>query len=237
MKWKTVITVLYIAGAAAAGAVFINAETKGVESPAVSSVSPDTGEDYKKQIDILTAKVSELNESLSRTETENDDLIFERNALQSEVDRLTLEAETKAAEEAAAAETEAEAEEAEAEEEAAGEEAAADAETEKEENGTYYTYKINTSSEPLNLYRKKNGGKPVNSIPRGYIGYVISLGEEKDNRALILFEGKLYYASKSYMKFTGIAAEDYPDELLSLSASDIGTTFFDGKAIGIERKK
>ncbi len=65
-----------------------------------------------------------------------------------------------------------------------------------------YTYKVNTSSGMLSLYDIPHGGSPVGNIPKGETGEVVSLGADTDNRALIVYEGKTYYASKKFLIIT-----------------------------------
>nr|MCR5452004.1 hypothetical protein [Lachnospiraceae bacterium] len=90
-------------------------------------------------------------------------------------------------------------------------------------------YKIDTSNGGLRLRDKATGGDIIDDVPRNYTGYVIS---HDSHHALILYKGQLGYVSTPFLEIEKIDSEDYPVELLELSASDIGKELFDGKAIG-----
>ena len=254
MKWRIAIAILYVVGAVAAGTIYYTSEAKA-DPEGEKIVSADAANEYETKIEGLQSRLDDVCARLVKSEAEKAELKSDRDALQEEIERLNSEAdarvkeeEERQAEEARLAEEEARAaeeetvasEEEEEEEAAAAEEDSADAEETletggSEEGGPYYTYKVNTESDPLRLYRKKTEGEQKELLPKGYRGYVISVGEKSDVRALILYKGKLYYASKAHLKLTEIDAEDYPEELSGLSEEDIGKKFFKGKAIGIEK--
>ncbi len=232
MDWKKIIAAIYIVAAIVAGVVF-TAGTFASGTTATEQENEDLKalEESRTKITQLESQLDEMASKVNEAENERASLEVEKEDLAKEVETLKAEAETKAAEEAKAAEEEA----AKEEEDKKSEEE--EKKEDKEKEGPFYTYKINTSSGPLRLYSKKSGGSSTARAPKGYKGYVIDTGKSSDRRALILYKGKLYYASKSLLKLTEIDADDYPDKVAALSASDIGEKFFRGKAVGIEKKK
>ena len=224
MDWKKIIAAIYIVAAIVAGVVF-TAGTFASGTTATEQENEDLKalEESRTKITQLESQLDEMASKVNEAENERASLEVEKEDLAKEVETLKAEAETKAAEEAAKEEEDKKSEEEEKKED-------------KEKEGPFYTYKINTSSGPLRLYSKKSGGSSTARAPKGYKGYVIDTGKSSDRRALILYKGKLYYASKSLLKLTEIDADDYPDKVAALSASDIGEKFFRGKAVGIEKK-
>ena len=230
MDFKKIIVAVYVVGAIVAGVIFTSgifaAQNAVADKAAQENVTSD--EDKEKMIK-LENQLDDLAVKLNTAEGERASLEVEKEDLARQVEDLKRELDAAKAQEA---------EEAKADDAESGEDAEAEEEedsTEKKNKGPYYTYKINTSSGPLRLYKKKSGGSSSSRAPKGYKGYVIDMGSSRDHRALILFKGKLYYASKSLIKTTEIDAEDYPDKVAALSADDIGEEFFKGKAVGIEK--
>lgn len=147
-------------------------------------------------------------------------------------DVAAAEAEAEAAAEAAKAEEEAKkaeeeaaaAEAAKAEEEAkkAEEEAKAAEEfkAKKEEGAPYYSVEVTGNLNMLNVYDVAENGEPIGNVNKGEKGYLI---EETDgHRDLIYIDGKIVYASKMYLTLTEIPTDEYPDELLEVTADDAG---------------
>ena len=233
-NWKIIIIVLYLVCAVVAGVVFHN----GI------FIADNASEKTAEEQSALQAKLDEANVKLEEAERNITDLENAKSDLVKQVNELesaAAEAEAKAEEEAKKAEEEAKAqEEAKAEEEKAKEEAKAkeDAEAEEEEEaGPFYKYKIITGSGPLRLYNKKSGGSATARAPKDYVGYVIDKGKDSENRALILYKGGVYYASKSLMKISEKKPDKYTSKVAKLSADNIGEKVFKGKAIGFEKKK
>ena len=234
-NWKILIVVLYLVCAVAAGVVFSNGVFT-VDNAAEKKAAEEQSA-LQAKLDEANVKLEEAERNITDLENAKSDLVKQVNELES----AAAEAEAKAEEEAKKAEEEAKAqEEAKAEEEKAKEEAKAkeDAEAEEEEEaGPFYKYKIITNSGPLRLYNKKSGGSATGRAPKGYVGYVIDKGKDSENRALILYKGGVYYASKSLMKISEKKPDKYTSKVAKLSADNIGEKVFKGKAIGFEKKK
>ena len=80
----------------------------------------------------------------------------------------------------------------------------------------------------LTLHRTKTEqGDSLGDIPEGYTGYVIKDPEPNDHRTLVEYEGLIGYASNMYIVKTEISAEEYPEELLSVTEEDAGQTVLD----------
>lgn len=102
--------------------------------------------------------------------------------------------------------------------------------TAEEKNGPFYTYRITMSPDALRIYSSIDGQESIGSIPSGYRGYVIA--RNGGYRSLVLYRGIVGYCSNMYLEMTQIPPEEYPDELVGLGVEEIGTTLFDGNAIG-----
>ncbi|MCR5388172.1 MAG: hypothetical protein K6E56_02870 [Lachnospiraceae bacterium] len=203
MGFKTVITVLYLAGAIIAGGVLAfsspNADKPAVEIKEetlnASAENDMAQKQLKDQLNDALDKVSELDGRLSDLEAENENLREENEYLSAELI-------------AAAEATEEEKEQEPAEEPAEEKTVEEPAEETIEEDydldemayeGASYTYTVKAEFDSLNLYDVPSGGSAVGYIPKGETGKVESLGADTDRRALIWYEGKTYYASKKYL--------------------------------------
>lgn len=103
----------------------------------------------------------------------------------------------------------------------------------EEENRTYYTYQVSGIGTSLTLHRtKKEKNDSIGDIPEGYKGYVLADPEAADKRTLIIYKGIVGYGSNMYLKKTEISAEEFPEELKSLTGEDAGKTLFNGKEAG-----
>lgn len=232
MDWKKILIAVYVIGAIAAGAVLANMPA---EDPAVTkakqeaeAAKAETGAEIEK----LTLQLQDTESKLSEAETANTTLETEKADLEKQLNDMKVaeeEAARKAEEEKAKEEKE------KAKKEKAEKKKSKEKKKETKKTGTYYTYKVNIQSGNLKLYTTKSGETQESRVPKGYKGYVISKGSDSDARALILYKGKLYYASKSLLDIKKIDADDYPDKVAKLTADDIGEKFFDGKAVGIEK--
>lgn len=109
-----------------------------------------------------------------------------------------------------------------------------DEEKEKEEDTrTYYTYKVTGIGSSLTLHgTKTQKNDSIDEIPEGYHGYVIEMPATGDKRTLIIYKGKVGYASNMYLTISDIPASEYPEELKTVTAEDAGQDITDGKEAG-----
>ncbi|MCR5467322.1 MAG: hypothetical protein K6F37_00035, partial [Lachnospiraceae bacterium] len=210
MKWKYVIALLYIIGAVAAGGIYTAtnertvsaSENKEAESITDDSLSSDAADNfYKKQLDDALEQLSEAEQEKSTMEAKLESLSEENKALLEEITTAKAEKNDAAEDGDSDSENDSEAEENSDDKDTSDKDSESDIDAEDlASTGEYeYTYTVNTGSSPLNLYSAEHGGSPVGKIPKGTTGYVVEVGEASVNRALILYDGKTYYASKSFL--------------------------------------
>ncbi len=136
----------------------------------------------------------------------------EAKAAAEEEARLAEEEAKKAEEEAkAAAEEEAKAKE---EEEAKAKQEA------KEAGAPYYKVKVKSDIGDLNIYDEQEGGEPIGLVSVGTEGYLID--DSEGHRRLVYIDGKICYITKMYTQLTEIPTDEYPDQLLDVTAADAG---------------
>lgn len=100
-------------------------------------------------------------------------------------------------------------------------------EVEVDPDRKYYTFTVQGMS-GLTLHgTKTEHNDSMLDMPEGATGYVIEEPAAADKRTLVLYKGSVGYASNMYIVTAEISAEDYPSELLSLSADDAGEEFED----------
>ena len=91
------------------------------------------------------------------------------------------------------------------------------AETSNLREGPFYKYTI-TADFGLNIYDDPDvptgQGNIIGVIPAGTTGYAIAQG---NRRTLIDYNGKLGYVSNTYTSLTEVSAEEYPNELKSIT--------------------
>ena len=136
---------------------------------------------------------------------------------------IALEDETTATEEAAAEEAARAEEEAAAKAEAKAAEEAKEAEERKASMAPFYSVTVSGVDNNLNLHSSVSGKNDViGTVAVGQTGYMIG-NDTSGNRLLCYIDGKIAYLSKSYVKYSEIDAADYPDELIGVSADDVGS--------------
>ena len=83
--------------------------------------------------------------------------------------------------------------------------------------GPFYQYRI-TADFGLNMYDDPDvptgQGNIIGVIPAGTTGYAIAQG---NRRTLVDYNGKLGYVSNTYTSLTEVSAEEYPEELKSIT--------------------
>lgn len=99
-----------------------------------------------------------------------------------------------------------------------------------EKTGPFYSYTVTVDDGTLVMYDDPVEKNEVERIPAGYTGYVIEKSD--DYRSLVLYKGMVGYCSNLYMEITEISPEQYPDELLGVSAANVGSLLFDGAKVG-----
>lgn len=188
--------------------------TESRESKEVSSSSEDTKDesDDEKSSEEKSSKEKASSEAKSK---EKEKSAEEKSKSKEEKEKSSSSKE--AAEEASSEETSSEASSEEQDESA-------------EETGPYYSYRVTVDSGSLVMYDDPVNRNVIANLPPDYVGYVIENTEE--HRSLILYQGMVGYCSNMYLEMTEITPEEYPDELAGLGTDDIGTTLFDGAAVG-----
>ncbi len=103
------------------------------------------------------------------------------------------------------------------EEQSAPAEETAPAET-AEENKTYYSFTVINSD--LNMRQEPNSkSKILGRLKKGTTGYLIEQGEEF---SLCAADNKICYLSNKYLEMKEVTAEEYPKELIGVTAEDVG---------------
>ena len=126
-----------------------------------------------------------------------------------------------ATEDAEAIKAEEEAKAAAEEEAKAKEEEEAKAKQEAKEAGApYYKVKVKSDIGDLNIYDEQEGGEPIGLVSVGTEGYLID--DSEGHRRLVYIDGKICYITKMYTQLTEIPTDEYPDQLLDVTAADAG---------------
>ena len=95
----------------------------------------------------------------------------------------------------------------------------------KEARGPFYSVRvIGVNSGGLTMHRTSSGdGDSLGTAAKDATGYLIGQDPKSGTRRLCYIDGRIAYLSKSYTEITEIAADEYPDALLSVTESDAGS--------------